>query len=262
MDPGARYERYMGRWSRLIARQFVAWLAPAQRGRWLDVGCGTGALSSVIAELAAPSCVRGIDPDAEYIDYARAGASTPCEFQAGDVASLSKLHAPAFDYAICGLALNQFPDPTAGLRHMAGATHAGGTVAAYVWDFAEGMGLFRVVWDAARSLDPAARAGDPGEAFPICRPQPLREAFRDCGLRQVRWKALSTTMDFASFEEFWEPMQAGHGRNGAYVASLPAGQRLRLRDRVRAALSIRTDGSLRLTARAWAVRGDVPDLAG
>lgn len=261
MNAAAQYDRYMGRWSRLVAEKFVTWLAPPAQQRWLDVGCGTGALSSAIVELASPGHVSGIDPDREYIARASAGAKAQCAFRTGDVASLARFRTPAFDFAVSGLALNQFPDPGAGLRHMARATRAGGTIAAYVWDFAEGMRLFRVVWDAAASLDPAARALDPGRVYAICRPTPLRKIFRQCGLRDVRCRALSATMHFESFDEFWRPLQEGHGRNGAYVTSLSGDQRRSLRDRLREALPVRADGSIRLEAKAWAIRGTVAKAA-
>ncbi|MDH5234502.1 MAG: hypothetical protein OEW77_06040 [Gemmatimonadota bacterium] len=51
----------MGRWSRRLAPRFVVWLGAAPRGQWLDVGCGTGAMTAAICANAAPSSVVGWD---------------------------------------------------------------------------------------------------------------------------------------------------------------------------------------------------------
>src|SRR5512132_4223425 len=69
---GRAYEPYVGRWSRLVARQFLAWLGVADRGLWLDVGCGTGALTEAALAAADPAAVLGVDPSAGYLAFARA----------------------------------------------------------------------------------------------------------------------------------------------------------------------------------------------
>ncbi|HEU5433024.1 MAG TPA: class I SAM-dependent methyltransferase, partial [Thermomicrobiales bacterium] len=146
---GDAYEPYVGRWSRRVARAFVAWLEPPPNGRWLDVGCGTGALTETILEQAAPRQIVGVDPAAAFLGYARSRLRDPrCVFVAGDVFA-APTAVDGFDAVVSGLALNFMPDPAAAVAEMARLTRPGGIVAAYVWDYAGEMHLMRQFWDAA-----------------------------------------------------------------------------------------------------------------
>src|SRR5215203_6937912 len=68
---GDLYEPYVGRWSRRVATEFIAWLAVPDQGHWLDVGCGTGSLVAAILEKASPLSVTGIDPSEGFLQFAR-----------------------------------------------------------------------------------------------------------------------------------------------------------------------------------------------
>jgi ubiquinone/menaquinone biosynthesis C-methylase UbiE len=162
-DSGDAYEPYVGRWSRLVAREFVKWLAAPPGSRWLDVGCGTGALIQTVLEYAAPSEAVGIDPSAAHIAFvgARMDDDPRARFEIGDAQTL-RAAAATFDAVVSGLVLNFVPRPELAVAEMARATRPGGTVAAYVWDYAEGMQLMRYFWDAASALDPRAKELDEG----------------------------------------------------------------------------------------------------
>jgi SAM-dependent methyltransferase len=255
---GDRYENYVGRWSRQVARQFVSRLGVADGSRWLDVGCGTGALTSAVLELCAPAEVIGVDPSSDFLARARATVRDPrASFQEGDA-----LHLPvdvaAFDAAASGLVLNFVPDPSGALAEMMRVTRIGGVVAAYVWDYAEGMQLMRHFWDAAVACDAAAGAHDEGTRFPLCRPGPLEDLFAGSGLHEVVVEPLDLPTVFRDFDDYWAPFLGGAGPAPAYAASLTQRGLDDLREEVRAHLPTGPDGSIRLSARVWSVRGSVP----
>ena len=254
-EAGHAYEAYIGRWSRLIAAEFVSGLAVPPGARWLDVGCGTGALSAAILELAAPREVVGIDPSAGFVAHAaRHVASDRARFETGDAQSLA---APdgGFDAAVSGLVLNFVPAPERALSEMVRVTRPGGQVAFYVWDYADGMQYLRRFWDAAVALDPAASDLDEGRRFRICQPGPLERLASQAGLRDVACRPIDVATRFAGFDDYWTPFLGGQGPAPGYVASLDDVRRTVLRDRIRERLPVAADGSIELIARAWAVRG-------
>jgi SAM-dependent methyltransferase len=247
-----------------VAREFIAWLSIPPRRRWLDVGCGTGALSATILDLASPGEVLGIDPFEDGIAYAQSAITDGrARFIVADAQALPpELSVPeSFDVVVSGLALNLIPKPAAALAEMISVAKPGGVVAAYVWDFAEGMRMPRLFWDAAIELDPAAEASDQGKLFPLCRPDKLRELFQESALAGVQFRAIEIQAVFRDFEEYWSPFLRGHGRVADYVRSLSAKQRALLAERLRAALPIRADGSIHLVNRAWAVQGAKPNTS-
>jgi len=245
----------MGRWSRLVAHDFLTWLSVPLDGRWLDVGCGTGALASAIWQLCSPRELCGIDPSEEYIAYSREILpKSQCRFLVGEAQTLPQ-ELSGFDATVSGLALNLVPDPVAALGEMIRVTRSDGIVAAYVWDFAGGMQMLRYLWDSATNLDPMAHDLDHGSCFPLCHPERLRELFAEAQLKAVQVHSLEVPTIFRDFDDYWTPLLTGYGRAPGYVMSLSAEQRLRLRDRVREVLPTHPDGSIHLTARAWAIRG-------
>jgi ubiquinone/menaquinone biosynthesis C-methylase UbiE len=136
---GEAYEPYVGRWSRLVADEFLQWLAVPTRGLWLDVGCGTGVLVRAILEAAAPRAVKGIDAAQSYIAFARQQISdSRASFQLGDAQSLP-VETASYDVVVSGLVLNFVPDPDRAIAEMARLANPGGLIAAYVWDYAGGM---------------------------------------------------------------------------------------------------------------------------
>jgi len=175
---GDAYEAYVGRWSRAVAAEFLDWLAAGPQLRWLDVGCGTGALTATILDRCDPVAVLGVDASEGFLASATARVDDArARFELGDAA---RLPAAAADVAVSGLVLNFLPDPSAAVAAMRAAAPTG-VVAAYVWDYAEKMELMRHFWDAAVALDPKGHDVDESARFPICRPDRLDALWRDAG---------------------------------------------------------------------------------
>ena len=251
---GDAYERWIGRWSRPVGAIFVDWLGVPAGARWLDVGCGTGALSETILTRAAPASVSGIDPSASFVDHAaRAVDDARASFAVG-AAEAIPVADTSVDVAVAGLVLNFVRDLPAALAEMGRVVTAGGTVGGYVWDYAGRMELMRRFWDAAVAVDPAAAALDEAARFPICGEEPLRAAFVDAGLRAVEVRAIEVPTIFTDFDDYWSPLLSGVAPAPGYTMSLGEDRRTELRERLRSTLPAEADGSIHLVARAWAVR--------
>lgn len=252
---GDSYEPYVGRWSRLVAKEFIRWLARSENSQWLDVGCGTGALSQTILEMANPKTVNGIDRSEGYVESARSRVNDPrAGFEVGNAQMLS-FESETFDTTVSGLVLNFVPQPDQMIAEMARVVRKGGMVALYVWDYAGKMHMMRHFWNAVAALDPAARDLDEGRRFPICNPDPLKKLFQNAGLFQVQVQPIDISTDFNDFNDYWAPFLGGQGPAPGYAMSLSEEQRARLRQRIYNSLPFALDGSIPLTARAWAVRG-------
>jgi SAM-dependent methyltransferase len=252
---GDAYEPYVGRWSRLVAADFLDWLALPPGGDWLDVGCGTGALTRAVLQQAAPASVTGIDPAVGFVSYARRSVNdSRARFGAGDAMALP-VEDEAFSAVVSGLMLNFVPRQDAALAEMVRVTRHGGTVAAYVWDYAGRMQMMRVFWDAAVELDPAAAEKDEGPRFPVCKPGPLAQLFESAGLAEVVVQGIEVPTRFRDFDDYWSPFLGGQGPAPGYAMSLTEKKRAALRERTRSMLPVAPDGSISLVARAWAVRG-------
>jgi SAM-dependent methyltransferase len=256
-DVGSTYEDFMGRWSRQLALPFVSWLRIPDSVHWLDVGCGTGALTNAICSHASPASVLGCDPAAFFIEYAqRQSRDARASFVVAGAGSLPS-RADGYGSVTSLLALNFFPDPVAAVKEMRSLTAPRGTVSACVWDYGDGMEFLRCFWDAVVALDPTARALDEGERFPLCRPDALAGLFGADGLDDVRCESIEIQTEFASFEDYWQPFLGGTGPAPSYVASLDADRRAVLAQQLESALPRGAGGTIPLTARAWAVRATV-----
>jgi SAM-dependent methyltransferase len=249
------YEDFMGRWSRSLARHFVSWLKIPHGVHWLDVGCGTGALTSAICTHGDPASVLGCDPAEPFVEYARRhAADVRASFVVAGVGELPS-RPDGYGSVSSLLALNFFPDAAAGVREMRSRTAARGVVSVCVWDYAGRMELLRYFWDAAAAVDPAARALDEGRRFPVCRADALADVFSAAGLSDVRCEPIEIETDFSSFDDYWRSFLGGTGPAPAYVASLDAEHRARLARELERALRPGPRGTIVLAARAWAVRG-------
>jgi SAM-dependent methyltransferase len=252
-ERGSPYERYVGRWSRQVAPLFLSWLDIPVGQRWLDVGCGTGALCAAIVDCCSPSSVTGVEPSEGFLKTARENLAGRVALHRGSATAIP-LGEASVDVVVSGLVLNFVPDQPAALREMARVTGKGGTIAAYVWDYAGKMEIMRYFWNAAVELDPDAARMDEGVRFPRCRPEALAELFTGAGLQGVEVRAIDIPTLFASFDDYWQPFLGGQGPAPAYAMSLDETARARLRDRIRERLPAGANGSISLTARAWAAR--------
>ncbi|WP_370057322.1 class I SAM-dependent methyltransferase [Leifsonia sp. EB41] len=254
---GDPYERYVGRWSRRVAPLFLDWLGTAEYLDWVDVGCGTGALTAAILDGCAPASVVGVDPADGFVATAREQLGDRATFVVGDAAALPLPDASA-DAVVSALVLNFVPDPRAALEEALRVARPGGTVAATVWDYAGRMDLMRRFWDAAAALDPEASRLDEGARFPLAHPDALAALLTAAGCAEVATTAIEIPTVFADFEDYWTPFLGGQGPAPAYAMSLDAAAREALRARLEETLPREADGSIALTARAWAVRGVRP----
>jgi SAM-dependent methyltransferase len=247
----------MGRWSRLVAQEFLAWLGAPAELAWLDVGCGTGALSEAIAGRCSPKRLAGVDPAEGFIQFAELRlAGTGAELSLANAMDLPFAQ-DEFDRAVSGLVLNFVPDPQRAVAEMSRVVRSDGEIAVFVWDYSERMEMLRTFWDVAGQLDSKAAELHEGRRFPICRPKPLLDLMSIAGLADIELRAIEVPMVFRDFNDFWEPFLGGQGPAAGYCMSLNDSAREKLRERLQAVLPAEPDGSIRLAGRAWAVRGTV-----
>jgi trans-aconitate methyltransferase len=254
---GGPYERYVGRWSRPVARAFLAWLGVPSGRTWGDVGCGTGALVESILALAGPKQLYAIDRSDGFLAAAQAALPDQrVQFELADATALPWSVASC-DVTVSGLVLNFVPDASAMVREMVRVTRPQGKVAAYVWDYSGGMEMMRYFWDMAVAVSPEDAALDEAERFPLCQPEPLKALFRDAGLSSLDVRAIDIPTVFRDFDDYWLPFLGAQGPAPTYLASLDDRTRTQIRDLLKARLPAAADGSIALTARAWAVQGSV-----
>lgn len=253
-NEGDPYEYFMGRWSKLIAPLFLSWLNAADHLSWLDIGCGTGALSEAIYRNCNPAVLSCVDPSAGFLEKTKARLSGKGEFAVGSASNIPKPDA-SVDMMVSGLALNFFPELANAVAEMRRVVKRNGTVAAYVWDYSDRMDFLRVFWDAAVDVDPNAYELDEGKRFPICNVNKLRDEFHRAGLANIETSNLDATTTFKDFDDYWNPFLGGQGPAGSYLLSLDAHRQDAIKRVVFKSLPIERNGSITLLARAIAVRG-------
>jgi SAM-dependent methyltransferase len=252
---GDAYDAYMGRWSRRVAPRFLDWLGLPGKLDWLDIGCGTGALSATILERCDPSSLVGLDPSQGFVDKARANVvDRRAEFRVGDAQSLDVATASR-DAIVSALCLNFVPDRAKALAEMKRVARSGATVAFYVWDYpGGGLEFLRRFWTVASSLDPKSEELAEDRRFPFCTPAALTSLAGDAGLSAVECIPLEVETVFDDFEDYWRPFTLGAGPAPGYCMSLSPEARERLKGELSEALPRGDDGRIPLKARAWAIR--------
>lgn len=255
---GANYERYMGRWSRLVAPGYIKFAGVKNGERVLDVGTGTGALASALESALPASDIVGIDPSAGFIGMAKQSAKTPrARFEIGDAQALA-FKDKSFDHTMSLLVMNFVPDHLKAIGEMRRVTRPRGSISACVWDYNEGMQSLRYFWDEVVALDPAMEPKDERH-MKLSREGQLGDLWKRAGLVNVQERPLVIEQAFSSFEDYWGPFLTGTGPGGAYVVSLTPERRAQLEARLRTRLlDKRNDGAFALKARVWCVRGEVP----
>src|SRR5580704_2605596 len=256
---GAAYEIFLGRWTKELAPRLLDFAEFAPDGRLLDVGTGTGSLARAMAMRWPSRRITGLDISEPYVAYARTQIkAAQLEYQIGDAASL-QFGDGAFAGVTAQLVLNFVPNANAALREMCRVTRRGGKVAAAVWDFRGGLVYQRLFWDTAAGLDAdAAAARDRLFSGLLALPDGLPRLFTDAGLADVQRRSLTIRMNYASFDDYWQPLLGGQGPVGSYIVELDADKRRQIESAVRRAYcSGSPDGERSMTATAWAVRGIV-----
>jgi len=257
-ESGDAYELYMGRWSRMVAKEFLPWLEPAEGLRWLDVGCGTGTLSDLIINHYKPASLVAVDSSESFIESARMKLKQGVELHVGNARDLP-LEDDSVDITVSGLLLN-FPASTEqALNEMVRVTVPGGRVAAYVWDYASGMEMLTHFWEAAVELDLMADVMHEGKRFADCNKPAMKQMFQEAGLQEITLKAIEIEQHFPDFEQFWSPFRGGQDPAPTYLMSRKEEEQEALRELVKARLPIAADGSIKLRARAWAIKATVGD---
>lgn len=257
---GDGYELQMGRWSRLLAPRFIAFTGITSGARVLEVGCGTGNLSLYLAQNPSIGALVGIDFSPAYIAYAqRRSTDLRIVFNVGDACELAFDDA-SFDHSLSMLVLQFIPDAHNAVREMRRVTRPGGTVAAATWDTRGGFVFYRMFWDTAAAVDPdAIERRAKAYTRPMTRPGELERAWRAAGLVDVVQDTVAIRMDFASFADFWAPLDGKDGPLADYVGSLNADLRLKVRHAVELSyLDGEADGPRSYVATAWVVKGTVP----
>jgi len=252
---GNPYERFMGRWSILIAEKFLDWLSIPPARSWLGVGCGTGSLTKLILETQHPKEIISIDSSSDFISYAQQLITSPSvRFKVGLAQSLD-LDSNSMDAVVSGLVLNFVPQPEDAISEMLRVTKPGGKIGIFLWDYADGMQMLRYFWDAAVELDVSAAAFEEGIRFPLCQAGQLESLVLEIGLKQVEATPIEVTTVFQNFDDYWMPFLGNASPAPGYTMSLKQKDRQKLEDKLRESLPIDDDGSISLIARAWAVKG-------
>jgi len=254
---GEQYEKFMGRWSNLVAEIFLNWLAVPPECTWLDVGCGTGALTKLILQTCRPKKIISIDSSNEFITHAQNSIADPVvSFQVGNAEAL-ELESNSIDAVVSGIMLNFIPQPEKAVAEMMRVTKPGGTIGIFLWDYSDGMQMLRYFWDAVVELDNKAKEYDEGIRFPLCKEGKLEALVKKSGMKKVEAMSIEVTTKFKNFDDYWLPFLGNVGPAPSYVMSLEENDRQKLKNKLLETLPIEKDGTMTLTARAWAVKGAV-----
>lgn len=251
------YERYMGRWSRLLVPGYLDFAGVRDGQRILDIGTGTGAVALAIEARTRSAEIVGVDVSEAFLAAAKKKATSGrVRFELGDAQSL-RFPDASVDHTLSLLVLNFVKDPLRAIAEMRRVTRPGGTVSSCVWDYNEGMQMARFFWDEAVALDPSMAPKDQRNMM-FARQGELGEAWRRAGLTEVREHALVIDQHYSNFDDYWLPFLEGAGAAGAFVAALAPERRQEIESRLRKRmLGGRPDGPFTLKGRAWCVRGRV-----
>lgn len=253
---GQSYEHYMGRWSRKIATRFIDWVDPPADLAWLEIGCGTGALTAAILAQTSPKSILSTDQSNDFVAHAKTEIKDDrATFQ---VAGATALPCPddSVDVVTSGLVFNFIPDTHTALAEMRRVLRPEGMAAFYVWDYpGGGMGFIDAFWKAATEIDPNAADLDESARFPFCQPEGLTEHCAQAGA-DATVSAIEEETQFPNFDAFWHPFTLGTGPAPGYVQSLSHHRRQQLKGHL--ATKLEGPGAISMPARAWAVKAHWP----
>jgi len=250
------YEYFMDRWSRLVARLFVDWLSPSSGLKWLDVGCGSDALSEAVINNHEPAELIAIDQSEGFVITAQKCLGSRAHCRVGNALALP-LADSSVNITVSGLVLNFIPGPEKAIAEMRRVTAPGGTVALYVWDYAGKMDFLRLFGDIAAELNPKASGFHEGKRFADSSADSLKDLFAHAGFLETVIAPIEIETHFYDFDDYWKPFLGGQGPAPTYVASLDESEKNNLRDALSERLPIQSDGSIIMFARAWAASSQV-----
>lgn len=250
---GAGYEQMMGIWSRSVGEVFLDWLGPPVGMHWIDVGCGSGAFSQLIAERCAPASILGVDPSESQLAFARSrGLGEVVRFVPGNAMALP-LDGHSIEISVAALVVHFMPDPVRGIAEMKRVTRSGGMVAAYSWDLLHGGFPYEPLHQAMRELGlppsepPSPQAGDAAE---------LMRLWTQAGLVQIEARDIPVTRTFKNFEDYWATaIKAPRIKIALEATSTET--IASLKQQVRTNLGPDADAAVIATARANAIRGQI-----
>jgi len=237
-----------------MAPKFLEWLNPSQDLDWIDIGCGTGALSESISKNHYPTSISCVDPSESFLEKTKDRIGNSC-ITIKSKADEIPLDNQCSDIVVSGLALNFFPEPDKAINEMKRVLRNKGVIAAYVWDYSGRMDMLRYFWDNARKIDSSAATLDEGARFPICSEENLNILFNDSGLKSVITTSIDIDTRFDSFDDFWKPFLGKQGPAPSFYSNLEDAKQKKVVELIREALPINSDGTVNLIARAFAVRG-------
>jgi SAM-dependent methyltransferase len=254
-NDGAGYERMMGKWSRLAGEVFLGWLKPAQGLRWVDVGCGNGAFTELLAERCAPAHIEGVDPSDAQLAFARSRHNAGvAHFRPGDAMALPFADG-RFDAAAMALVIFFVPEPPKAVAEMARVVRPGGLIASYAWDIEGGGFPAEPVLAELRAIGfPPIRP----PSFTASRMENLRALWSGAGLQALETREIAVQRTYADFEDFWTTVLLGASVK-ATVAKMTPAQIDQLKEKLRARLHAHHSGPITTEARANAIQGRVPE---
>ena len=253
---GDPYEYFMGRWSSLSAQVFLEWLSPKQGLIWLDVGCGSGALSESVINGYKPKSLIAIDQSVEFVRTAQMRLDGNAICKVGNALDLP-IEDSSVDLTVSGLVLNFIPDVLKSLKEMMRVTVRGGTIATYIWDYAGKMDFLQNFWEAAEELRNEAAALNEAKRFSNFSSESLKDFFIEAGFGEVITTLIEINTHFSDFDDYWMPFLGGQGPAPTYLISLSETDREHLKKNIYKRLPIQPNGSILLSARALAIKGKV-----
>jgi ubiquinone/menaquinone biosynthesis C-methylase UbiE len=250
-DDSEAYEQFMGRWSRRIGEAFLAWLQPPIGVHWLEVGCGTGIFTALIASMCAPAKVVGIDPAHPLIAHARRRAKTSTiEFRLGDVQDLPVQDA-SFDVLASSLVLNFVSDRERALSEICRVARPGGLIGACVWDFAAERSPSGPLRRAMRRIGIDVPPIPGTEASGLSA---LAELFEGGALTDVVTTSIDVDVSFHNFNDFWNSQTPNNAPITKFIAAMAPKDRDDLRAMLRSELQHLAGGAVKYSASANAIK--------
>jgi ubiquinone/menaquinone biosynthesis C-methylase UbiE len=251
---GEAYEKLMGRWSRLVGKEFLAWLDPPKHLQWLDVGCGNGAFTEEIIAHCAPAKVVAIDPSDDQLAFARTKpAARVADFRVGDAQAL-QLPDASFDIAIMALVISFLPNPAKAVAEMARVVRPGGLVATYMWDVPGGGTPVDSIYVELEAMSmTTVRPSNPS----VSRQEALQELWEKTGLGAIETRTIRIPVSYSSFDDFWESNTVPIGPQGKLIDGMSVVAKEELRIRLRSRLPITSDGRIVYESFANAIKGSV-----